>query len=189
MTPQDTQPTALKSRLRWYQYRLRTLLVFVTLCAVACSCATVIRARLAAFKTAKQEFFDSIPRDDIVTVQALLRQHPSLIQADSPMLRVPGGFSVYTNGETPLSVAVMYESKDTFEYLLSLHPDVNAAGEAKSPPLIWAVCAKDIVYLKTLLDNGADASVRDFNGKTASDYAKQFKKDEFLKLIASRHYE
>ena len=29
--------TAPKPKLRWFQYSLRTLLVFVTLCAIACS--------------------------------------------------------------------------------------------------------------------------------------------------------
>jgi hypothetical protein len=35
MTP--TQPTSSKSPRRWFQYSLRTLLIFVTLFAVACS--------------------------------------------------------------------------------------------------------------------------------------------------------
>jgi hypothetical protein len=187
MTEVQSTAAATKPKLRWYQYSLRALLVFCTLCAVACSCAAVIREWLA-FTTAKQEFFDSIQRNDLARVQALLRQHPSLIRSDSPTLRVPGGFSVYTGGETPLSVAVMYESQDTFEYLLSLRPNVNAAGEAKCPPLIWAVCVKDIRYLKMLLDNGADCSIQDSHDKTASDYAKQFGKVEFLNLIVSHHH-
>ena len=35
------QPTNLKPKRRWYQYSLRTLLIFVTLFAVACSWFTV----------------------------------------------------------------------------------------------------------------------------------------------------
>jgi hypothetical protein len=33
----ESQPVSLKPRLRWYQYSLRTLFIFVTLCAIACS--------------------------------------------------------------------------------------------------------------------------------------------------------
>ena len=70
--------------------------------------------------------------------------------------------------------------------MLSLDPDVNDEGRANGPPVTWAVCVDGIHYLKALLDHGADTSVRDPQGKTASDYARQFGKDDFLSLLA-RH--
>ena len=37
MSIAEPQPAVPKPKLRWYQYRLRTLLIFVTLCTIACS--------------------------------------------------------------------------------------------------------------------------------------------------------
>jgi hypothetical protein len=37
MSGRESQPAAPKVRLRWYQYSLRSLFIFVTLCAIACS--------------------------------------------------------------------------------------------------------------------------------------------------------
>ena len=102
------------------------------------------------------------------------------------MLRVPGDFSVYTYAETPVSVAVMYESQETFGYLVSRCRDLDSTGKANCPALIHAVCAEDIRYLEVLLNKGADTSVRDDKGKTASDYATQFQRDEYFELIANR---
>jgi hypothetical protein len=165
----------------WYQFHVWHLFVLVTV--VACACAVikwVVDSRIA-----KADFYDAIQGNDLSRVQELLRRHPFLMQTHSPPVRVPGDLTIYSVGETPLGVAVMYESRDTFDYLMSLHPDLNAGGGADCPPLICAVCAEDIHYLEALLEHGADPSVRDGHGKTASDYARQFEKDDFLDLIAS----
>ena len=37
MSVADSQPVEPKPKLRWFQFSLRTLLVFVTLCVIACS--------------------------------------------------------------------------------------------------------------------------------------------------------
>ncbi len=169
---------------RWYQIRLWHLFVLMTVAVVAgASIKYFIYAR--NFQNARVAFYDAIAGDEISEVQRLLHRYPSLIRTQSPTLRVPGDFSIYTGGETPVGVAVMYESQETFGYLVSLRPNLNDGGEANCPPIIWAVCAKDIHYLEVLLDHGVDASLRDRNEKTASDYAVDFKKDDYLDLIAS----
>ncbi len=143
----------------------------------------VIRERMTV-QAAKGEFFDSIERNDVPAIQDLLNRYPSLLRSESPALKVPGDLSIYTHGETPLGTAVMYDSRNAFDYLLSLGPDVDAPGGAACPALIWAVCRDDIYYLEMLLRSGADPSVRDVRGKTAADYARQFGKPEFLDRIA-----
>jgi hypothetical protein len=42
MSLAEPQPAVPKTKLRWYQFSLRTLLVFVTLCAIVCSCLAVM---------------------------------------------------------------------------------------------------------------------------------------------------
>ena len=126
------------------------------------------------FRAAKTRFYDAIQSNRLSEVQALLHRYPSLIRTTSPMIRVPGGLTVYVSDESPLGVAVLYESKDTFDYLLTLHPDLNTRNGAGTSPVIWATCADEIHYLDALLKRGADCSVRDLNGKTALDYARQF---------------
>jgi ankyrin repeat protein len=67
---------------------------------------------------------------------------------------------------------------------MSLQPDVNGASDF-GPPIITAALTEDIYYLQVLLEHGADPFVRDFNGKSALDYARQYGKDDFLELLAN----
>lgn len=151
---------------------------------IAFACASI--KYVIDYRLARTKFYDAIQTNEIAEVQSLVRRYPSLIRTTSPMIRVPGDFTIYTGEETPLSVAVLYESRDTFDYLLTLHPDVNAGGAVGTTPIIWAVCAGDIHYLDALLQAGADCSIPDQHGKTAPDYARQFGKKTFLDLIAER---
>ena len=116
-----------KPRRRWYQFHLWHLVLLVTLVAIAGASLKYLVA-FRTFRIAKANFYEAIQYDDLPEVRELVQRYPFLLRTQSPMLRVPGDFSVYTFGETPLSVAVMYESRDTFDYLLSLHPDLNSGG-------------------------------------------------------------
>lgn len=175
-------PADPSHKRRWRQFRLWHLFLLLTVVALACASIKY----LIDFRLARTNFYDAIQLNEVNEVRALLHRYPSLIRTTSPTIRVPGDFSVYTGGETPVSVAVLYESRDTFDYLLTLHPDLNARGAQDTTPLIWATCADDIHYLDALLKQGADCTIRDRRGKTASDYARQFGKRAFLDLIAER---
>lgn len=167
-------------KVRWCQFHLWHLFLLVALVAIVC----ISKKYLIDFRVAKADFYDAIQSNRLSEVRALLRCYPWLIRTTSPMIDVPGDLSVLTGGETPVSVAVMYQSRETFDYLLLLDPDVNAGGDADCPPLIWAMCVDDSHYLDALLKHGADCSVRDRHGKTASDYARQFEKHAFLDRVA-----
>ena len=153
---------------------------------IALSVTWMCYGRWRSFQEAKENFYYAIQFNDVSIVRALLNRHPSLIRTESPMFRVPGDLSIYTAWETPLSVAVMHESREVFDYLLSRSADPNAAGRAQGPPIIRAVVPDDTYYFKTLLDHGADPSAKDGHGKTASDYAKKWGKSKILDLI-SKH--
>jgi len=98
---------------------------------------------------------------------------------------VPGGLTIVTEGETPLAIAVLYEGRDVFDYLLSLHPDLDDGGRVRCPPVVQAACAKDAYYLEALLRHGANADARDCFGKSSSDYATEFGRTDLLDVIRS----
>jgi len=112
-----------ESKRQWYQFHLSHLFVVVTMVAVTCACLKYF----CDFRIARANLYDAIMCNELSEVKELLNRHPSLIRTNSPTLRVPGDFSIHTFGETPISVAVMYEARDTFDYLLSRSPDINAS--------------------------------------------------------------
>ena len=114
---------------------------------VASACASI--KYVIDFRAARAHFYDAILSNRPSEVQTLLHRNPSLIRTTSPTIHLPGDLSVYTRGESPVSVAVLYESRDTFDYLLTLHPDLNTRGDAGITPLIWATTAGDIHYFRS----------------------------------------
>ena len=114
----------LMSYLGTISYGIFLWHLFVLVTGVAIACASIrYLIDYQTYQTAKNNFYDAIQRNELSKVQRLLHRYPSLIRTHSPSLKIPGDLSIYTFGETPLSVAVMYESRDTFDHLLSLHPD------------------------------------------------------------------
>ncbi len=157
---------------------------FILWACVVCAVLVGIGIYFRPYYTARANFYDAIQRDDLSKVRELLDRYPSLIRSDSPAYGVPGGLTILSEGDPPLTVAVMFESRNAFDYLLSLDIDVNTGGGGNLPPLITATAADDIYFLRELLDHGADRSVRDGHGYTAADWARQFEKDDFLDLLA-----
>lgn len=93
-------------------------------------------------------------------------------------------------GATALTMALVPrvfspgERLGLLEYMLKRGADVNAANEGGLTPLFYAVTVlKDPDAVKLLLDNGADASVKDAKGRTLLSLA-QTRSDKGSKKIA-----
>ena len=182
MTSSTSEP---REQRRWRRFHLWQMFLLLTGASLACASVKCLLDR-RDFLHAKAKFYDAIESNELLEVQALLRRYPALIRSTSPPIRTPGGLTVIVCGETPVSVAVLFQSRETFDYLLTLRPDLSRGSAAGTPPLIWATCADDIHYLEALVNQGADCSVRDERGKTAADYARQFGKQDFVELLAKQ---
>lgn len=89
----------------------------------------------------------------------------------------------------PHSSALIYAATngdlELVQLLVSYGANVNLVDDAyKQTALIWA-CAygKSVDVVKTLLDAGADASIRDANGNTALVLAEHFGFDEITRVL------
>ena len=49
--------------------------------------------------------------------------------------------------------------------------------------LMYAVCREDYNTVKLLLDNGADVNMKNNDGDTALDYAKEYERTEIIELL------
>ena len=132
-------------KYRWHQFSLRHAFLLLTVLIVVCASIK----QHADFRTARTRFYYAIRDNNVFEVQRLLRVYPSLIPPRSPMLNVGSDLSIYSSGDTPVLVAVNFESRDVFTYLMSTQPDVNG-GSYFGPPIITAALTEDIYYLLTL---------------------------------------
>ncbi len=96
-----------------------------------------------------------------------------------------------SGGAMPVSEQIIYSSPDldTVDLLLSKMTNVNQPEKDGSTLLIFAAkntkmsAAKRQQIIEKLLAKGADKSLKDKNGKTALDYAKENKQKEAIALL------
>jgi WD40 repeat protein/ankyrin repeat protein len=94
---------------------------------------------------------------------------------------------VDSNGHTPfMSMLIDYPSFEAASLLLKAGHPVDFKNDKGQTALIIisseSIEKESLVYL---LDNNADAAIKDRNGKTALDYAKALGKTEFVNLLSS----
>lgn len=92
------------------------------------------------------------------------------------------------SGDTPLNRAVSYGNTKTVKYLIEHGADVNSQNNNGYSPIIQAAIVagngnKDAECLKALLNNKAEPNLMNKQGKTALDYAFEYKSDEIIKLL------
>lgn len=106
--------------------------------------------------------------------------------SDIVSLLLDRGADIHTrsnNGETPfMSLAANFNQFDIILRALELGADVNAIGYYGWTPLIMAgIGGCDVEVFRLLLKNGADITVKNREGKTAYDYAKEY--PDFVKNV------
>lgn len=72
---------------------------------------------------------------------------------------------------TPLHLAAKLGNQEIIQSLLDAGADVNATDKEGKSVLVYSVLAKKVETAKFLISNGADASIRDDENRTALDYA------------------
>ncbi len=88
-------------------------------------------------------------------------------------------------GMSPLSAAIWMGKTDAVLVLIEKGANVNYVTPMnKFRPIIYCGAYGNAKMAKALIDAGADVTARDDKGKTAADYARQYKKDEVLAVLS-----
>lgn len=84
--------------------------------------------------------------------------------------------------QTPLHYAARYGNKEMVE--LCCHPKtLNALDTEGKTPVIWAVKTNNLEATQTLINHGADYSIKDYLGNSILHYATLTKNQELLNWI------
>ena len=81
-----------------------------------------------------------------------------------------------------LAMSIKFNCKKIFKKCLDLDADVNKICVEKTP-LIYAIKYQKEYFFKKLMIRGADKSLETPEGKTALDYAVEYKRKEFIALL------
>lgn len=88
-----------------------------------------------------------------------------------------------SDGETALSIAVIFGNYESAKILIDHGANVNAINDYNSCVLLGAVNNNRVEMTKLLLGHGADTSIKNFEGKTPLMYAKEKGYTEIIKLL------
>ncbi|WP_262149327.1 ankyrin repeat domain-containing protein [Chryseobacterium foetidum] len=83
---------------------------------------------------------------------------------------------------TPLAYSTRHHKTKIFNFLVKNGANVSLACNGNTP-LMEAVKFNAPDLAKTLLEKGADKSIKDSRGKTAKDYAAEYKRTEIFDLL------
>jgi ankyrin repeat protein len=89
-------------------------------------------------------------------------------------------------GWTPLHFAAVKGHADMIQLLVKAGADINAQSDGGGTPLIEAVIGQPKELLQLLLDLGAKPGVKEKKGKTALDFAREFKQADAISLLENR---
>ena len=87
------------------------------------------------------------------------------------------------NGWTPLAIACAHGSYEAAEALCAHGAELDARSNSQRTPLIWAAWSGETKICEMLLALGADPSLKNKNGKTALDCARQYDYPECAALL------
>lgn len=86
-----------------------------------------------------------------------------------------------------LILSIKFGRKKIFKYCIDEGADLNQTCSDKTP-LIYALKYDRMDFFKKLLIRGADKDVITEQGKTAIDYAKEYKRDTYFELLDEEKY-
>ncbi len=91
-------------------------------------------------------------------------------------------FAIKENSYDLLALSVKYERKNIFNYLLSNTTDINRMCNNQSPLMVAARYGKADMA-QSLLNKGANKTLKNANGETAKDFAVKYEKADLSKIL------
>jgi ankyrin repeat protein len=152
----------------------------------------------------RPNLFDAIDRDDVEQVRQILREHPELVnategQSASPLHYAAGKSklemvkALLEAGERPnirddhgFTALMLTDGSDVMEYLLEHGADISAVNQWRRTALHHIARRKGpaaIEAVRLLLARGANAAVKDAEGKTALDFALDADNSEIAEIL------
>jgi hypothetical protein len=93
-----------------------------------------------------------------------------------------------SSGETALIHAINLNQKEGAIALLKVGADVNACDDIlKNTPLHYAILQGNVFFVRFLLENGADVSLHNRDGKSPVDFVDQSHNEEIKRLVKSHN--
>jgi len=89
------------------------------------------------------------------------------------------------NGSTALFITARSGDYEGFRIIIEANPDVNLTNDANATPLMEASAKGNINMVKELLKLGADKTIKDDEGNTALEYAKESGYNEIVDLLTT----
>lgn len=186
--------------------RILSVIIGIILFTAACYGMSV----LIDYLERKEMFFTAVRQDDLATIRTMLGEDMTVDMRDGAgqtALHIAAykgtpktihflldrGADIHARdkrGGTPLHWAAIKGGVDNVEALLERGAKINARDKSDATPLHWAVSGiglLDVVRFVTvsyLLNNHADANLRDDTGKTALDIARNRDDKVMIRLLS-----
>jgi ankyrin repeat protein len=181
----EVQAASPPEKLRWYQYRLRTLLLFSVIFAVGVS---IVKTCADYLSHGKMSLCEAADKGNLSEVEWLLDHGADVNaldppnQGDTALLYAAGrghdkivkylvsrGANVNAGrerGRSALLQAICNHHPDIAAWLIAQEADVNVKNEEKDTPLHYAARYGNAPVAKLLIEKGADINARGNGGRT-----------------------
>jgi ankyrin repeat protein len=165
-------PAPRPHNLRWYQYSLRTLLLFSILFAVGVS---IVKTWVDILSHGKISLCEAADKGDLSEIEWLL-DHGADVNAPDR-----------SNGaDTAIFFAAARGHDKVVRYLVSRGANVNAGREHGRSALALAICNRHPVIVAWLIAQGADVTVKDENKDTPLHYAARYGNAAIAELLIEK---
>jgi ankyrin repeat protein len=150
----------------------RTILVSLVVAASLTGCMS----------EGERTFFKNVERNDLVEVEADLREHPSYLESRNEIGCTPLCFIAYRGIPTRGTWRKKRE-REVVDYLIAQGADVNAADQFGRAPLYWFASHGDTEMMKIVIARGARVNECDKYDNTPLHIAAGNAKVEACKLL------
>jgi ankyrin repeat protein len=172
VTTPEIPPAPRPHKLRWYQYSLRTLLLFSVLFAVGVS---IVKTWSDYRSHGKISLCGAADKGDLNEIEWLLDHGADVNAPDTP-----------DGGDTAIIFAAGRGHDKVVRYLVSRGANVNAGREHGRSAIVQAICNHHPGLAAWLIAQEADVTVKDVNKDTPLHYAARYGNAAIAELLIGK---